>query len=140
MQESRRRNPTASSSGLRGMPRTILQLRFTAAEGECAQTDEHQDADQSCELDVPFGEFPHILWPDVYLARPYKRPVPNKHLIEERLVFQPPPIGFVKVSRTVKDGLVASIELDSDPVAIQRLRRHYVMQRFHRSFSAAGQS
>lgn len=43
MQKSRLRDPTASLSGLRGMPRTILQLRFAAEEAENPQTDEHQD-------------------------------------------------------------------------------------------------
>ena len=53
---------------------------------------------------VAFGEFPHVLGTDVNLARPHQSAMSNKHFVEERLVVQTPPIGFVEVTRTVKDG------------------------------------
>jgi len=89
---------------------------------------------------VSFGEFPDVLWSDVYLARPHECAISDKHLIKERLVFQSPPIGFVEIARTVENGLVAGVEYDIDLVTVQRLRGHYVMQRFHRTFSAEDQS
>ena len=35
---------------------------------------------------MPYGEFPHVFGTDVDLTRPHQRPVPHKHLVEERLV------------------------------------------------------
>ena len=61
-------------------------------------------------------------WADVDLAWPHERPIPHKHLIEQRLVAKTPPIGLVQVARTVEYGLLAGVELDIDPVAVQRFR------------------
>ena len=76
---------------------------------------------------VPLCEFPHVFGTYVNLIRPYKRPIPYKHLIEESLVLKAAPVGLVKVSRTVENGPVAGVEHDIDLVAVLRFRGHYVM-------------
>ena len=38
------------------------------------------------ESSIAFGKFPNIFRTDVYLTRPYQRPVPDRHLIEKALV------------------------------------------------------
>ena len=53
---------------------------------------------------VTNGEFPHVLGTDVNLARPHQSAISHKYLVEERLVVQTPPIGFVEITRTVEDG------------------------------------
>lgn len=83
---------------------------------------------------ITFGELPYILWADVDLARPHERAVPHKHLVEELLVPQAFPVRLVQVPRAVKDGSVAGVELDINPVAVQRSRGHYVVYDLHSTF------
>ena len=89
---------------------------------------------------MPHGKLPNVLGPDVDLVRPHERPVPDKHLPEERLVLQTTPIGLVEIARTVEDGLLAGVERDIDLVAVQRFRGHYVVDDFHRFPSAKDRS